>query len=320
LRGSRAGQRQLHGIPISTGRKRQGQFPALRPARGKAGSCGAVWGTRQNIFRRCRRSRANQQAIHQYHQAPSGRCSLDGFLAEYRAGRTLRLRALMQTLLTWSQDLGSSPNCCPAIYSTSRAAAVPIKSGRSAMVVTPALRGLFGLDWDAVHRTLRLAPSLPAGWDHAKLHNVPLGNSRLEIEFTRSEGSPAGSREIVCSVGNVCLVPQTAPHDQPCRAPAAAQELALPLPAVEIGIPVQLPLPGGANRAIEVVASVVLYRRPAIDSKWILEAPGGADTISRCESNQPNIQSKGAELAGSKVRLRFPAGPGYQRVSVIFSW
>jgi hypothetical protein len=36
--------------------------------------------------------------------------------------------------------------------------------------------------------------------------------------------------------------------------------------------------------------------------------------------NQPNMQSKGAELAGSKVRLRFPAGAGYQRVSVIFSW
>jgi hypothetical protein len=36
--------------------------------------------------------------------------------------------------------------------------------------------------------------------------------------------------------------------------------------------------------------------------------------------NQPNMQSKGAELVGSKVRIRFPAGPGYQQATVIFSW
>ena len=55
------------------------------------------------------------------------------------------------------------------------------------MVVTPALRGLFGLDWDALHHTLRLGPNLPAGWDGAQLHNVPLGNSRIELQFTRQK-------------------------------------------------------------------------------------------------------------------------------------
>jgi hypothetical protein len=48
--------------------------------------------------------------------------------------------------------------------------------------------------------------------------------------------------------------------------------------------------------------------------------PGGTEYDLPVRINQPNMQSKGAELAGSKVRIRFPAGQGYQQATVIFSW
>jgi hypothetical protein len=41
------------------------------------------------------------------------------------------------------------------------------------MVVSPVLRGLFGLEWDAAANKLTITPSLPAQWDKAKLHHVP---------------------------------------------------------------------------------------------------------------------------------------------------
>jgi hypothetical protein len=48
------------------------------------------------------------------------------------------------------------------------------------------------LNWNALHRTLRLAPNLPVTWDTAHLHNVPLGEERIDLDFAR-----AGERPIV---------------------------------------------------------------------------------------------------------------------------
>ncbi len=239
-------------------------------------------------------------------------------LAEYRAGRTLAGYAhLMQNAgLTWVQDLGSVTELLSGDLFQPLGRSSSHQVWSSAMVLTPALRGLFGLDWEALHRTLRVAPNLPASWERAKLHNVPLGNSRIELEFTRQKDALLVRARSAASEG-FCLVPQSAPRDQPCRAPAAAvQELVLPLPAVELGIPAQLPFPGARTAQLKVVGE----RRTANRFEVDFEAPGGAEYDLPVRINQPNMQSKGAELAGSKVRLRFPAAQGYQRVSVIFSW
>jgi hypothetical protein len=238
-------------------------------------------------------------------------------LAEYRAGRTLAGYAhLMQNAgLTWMQDLGSVTELLSGDLFQPLGRSSSHQVWSSAMVLTPALRGLFGLDWDALHRTLRLAPNLPAGWDRAQLHNVPLGNSRIDLEFTRQKDRLLVHARSAGPEG-FCLISQTAPRDQPCRTSAVSQELALPLPAVELGIPAQLPLPGARTAQLKVVGE----RRAANRFEVDFEAPASSEYDLPVRINQPNMQSKGAELAGSKVRLRFPAGQGYQRVSVIFSW
>src|SRR4029077_8278168 len=111
-------------------------------------------------------------------------------LAEYRAGRPLSGCAhLMQNAgLTWSQDLGAVTELLSGELFQPLGRSSSHQVWSSAMVVTPALRGLFGLDWDAPNRVLRVAPNLPADWGRARLHNVPLGNSRLEVEFSREAG------------------------------------------------------------------------------------------------------------------------------------
>jgi glycogen debranching enzyme len=239
-------------------------------------------------------------------------------LAEYRAGRTLAGYAhLMQNAgLTWAQDLGAVTELLSGdLYQPlGRSSSHQIWS--SAMVVTPALRGLFGLDWDALHHTLRLKPNLPAGWDSAQLHNVPFGNSRIELQFTRQKDRLlVRARSAMAEV--FCLVPQSAPRDQPCREPASAvHELVLPLPAVELEIPTDLPLPGARTAQLKVLNE----KRTANRYEVVLEASGGSEYELPVRINQPNMQSKGAELAGSKVRIHFPAGQGYQQATVIFSW
>jgi len=238
-------------------------------------------------------------------------------LAEYRAGRALSGYAhLMQNAgLTWAQDLGSVTELLSGDLYQPLGRSSSHQVWSSAMVLTPALRGLFGLDWDALHRSLRVAPNLPAGWDRAKLHNVPLGNSRIELEFMRQKDGLAVHARSATGEG-FCLAAQTAPRDQPCGHLAAVQELLLPLAGVELGIPSQLPLPGARTAQLKVVDE----RRSANRYEVDFEAPGGAAYDLPLRMNRPNVRFQGAEVADSKVRLRFPAGTGYQRTSVIFSW
>jgi hypothetical protein len=57
-----------------------------------------------------------------------------------------------------------------------------------AMVATPLLRGLFGIEAGAGGRSLRFAPSLPADWDQVAVRNVAVGAARYDLSFRRSAG------------------------------------------------------------------------------------------------------------------------------------
>ena len=239
-------------------------------------------------------------------------------LAEYRSGRALAgYSHLMQNAgLTWAQDLGSVTELLSGEFFQPLGRSSSHQIWSSAMVMTPALRGLFGLDWDATHHTLRVAPNLPAAWDHARLHNVALGDLRLDLDFVRERGRLViRARSATPSV--FCIAPQSASRGEPCREPAAAShEIALPLPGVELFLPAQLPLAGSRTAQLKVVGE----RRGANQYQLDFEGLGGTEYALPVRINVPNIRPQGAELAGSELRFRIPPGSGYQKVSVIFSW
>ena len=56
----------------------------------------------------------------------------------------------------------------------------------AAMVVSPLLRGMLGLQVDAAKQTITLAPSLPADWRSFGVENVQAGNTKADFHFTRS--------------------------------------------------------------------------------------------------------------------------------------
>ena len=240
-------------------------------------------------------------------------------LAEYRAGRPLAgYQHLMQNAgLTWSQDLGAVTELLSGEFFQPLGRSSSHQVWSSAMVVTPALGGLFGLDWDALHHTLRLAPNLPVAWDTARLHNVPLGDARIDLDFARQDGRLMIKAR--SAAAEFCLAAQTAPRDRDCSgASAGTHELTLPLPAVEVGVPGELPLPGSRTVQLKVVGEQREANRYALE----LEAPGGSEHNLPVRFNRPGVRVSvsGAEMAGPNLRVRFPAGDGYRRVSVAFSW
>jgi hypothetical protein len=58
----------------------------------------------------------------------------------------------------------------------------------AAMVVSPILHGMLGLETDAIHRSVKLAPHIPADWTRFSVENVRLGKNTLLINYTKTDG------------------------------------------------------------------------------------------------------------------------------------
>jgi len=57
-----------------------------------------------------------------------------------------------------------------------------------AMVITPAVRGLLGLETSNAGRALRFAPQLPANWNQLEARNVRLGDASYSLGYERTAG------------------------------------------------------------------------------------------------------------------------------------
>jgi glycogen debranching enzyme len=75
----------------------------------------------------------------------------------------------------------------------------------AAMVISPMLRGLLGLEGDAIHHTLTFAPHVPANWRWFSVEQVRLGEDELLFNYQKTEegilleaGRTEGSEE--CAV------------------------------------------------------------------------------------------------------------------------
>ncbi len=238
-------------------------------------------------------------------------------LAEYRAGRPLSAYAhLMQNAgLTWAQDLGSVTELLSGEFFQPLGRSSSHQMWSSAMIIAPILRGLFGLDSDARGHTLRISPELPADWDHAKLRNVRLGSTRVDLDFQRA-GGQLTVRADTGRPETLCLVTGHAP-ESPCKgAPAATHTLTIPLKPVEIAIPAALPEAGATTAQLKVLNEEFSARHAV----FVLSAQGGSTYDLPLRANQSRVSVKGAEMSGGKLHVHFPDGSGYKIKTITFVW
>ncbi len=98
--------------------------------------------------------------------------------------------------------------------------ASPHQTWSAAMVVSPLVRGLLGLDVDAARHRVRLDPHLPAGWRRAAVRNVPLGGGRVDFAIERDEGA---LRLTVTNRGAGSFALAFAPAYAPCTRVTSAE-------------------------------------------------------------------------------------------------
>src|SRR5205814_7829109 len=111
-------------------------------------------------------------------------------VAAYRHGRPLAgYQALMaNTLLTYPGALGYVTELLSGDFATPFGRSSHHQVWSEAMMVTPAIRGLLGIETAAARRTLRIAPALPADWDHVTVSAVRAGDARYDLSIERTPG------------------------------------------------------------------------------------------------------------------------------------
>jgi glycogen debranching enzyme len=110
--------------------------------------------------------------------------------AAYRYGRPhVGHQALMaNVLLTYAGALGYVTELLSGDFATPFGRSSHHQIWSEAMVVTPILRGLLGIETADAGTTLRVAPALPASWDRVDVGGVSAGEARYDVAFERTPG------------------------------------------------------------------------------------------------------------------------------------
>ena len=240
-------------------------------------------------------------------------------IAEYRTGHTLSGYAhLMQTAnLTTAQDLGAVTELLSGDFFTPFGRSTSHQLWSSAMVITPAVRGLFGVSFDAATHTITVDPRLPAQWDHATLHNLRVGDRTVDLHYERT---PDGWEIRAEGRGGNMVTLKSAVAGAKVSARGV---LEVPTPAVEVGMDYgadgALPLPGARTAMLKVLRQDAGVRSLTL----LLEAQGGStqSLFLRQSERRVRVNVQGGTITPEgKLEVHFPAGDGYVRQQVTLRW
>ena len=265
-----------------------------------------------------------------------------GSLAEYRANQPLPAQQmLMQNVdLTWAQDPGAVTELLSGDYFVPFGRSTSHQLWSSAMVITPTLRGLFGINLDAATNTITLNPRLPADWPSATIRNLHIGDKLLQFNIHRERDHlhiqvlPPDSSHIPINLRSDIPGAKSIPEKN---------EITIPLPAVELTYPDHaLPVPGSRPQQIKVLSAI--YGARSLKLKVMGQPNTNSALTVRCNQKvypqltlSPQPQHSGAHaglfsmdpnLAGphkefealSGLNLHFPLGEGWQTLELTLTW
>jgi glycogen debranching enzyme len=122
-------------------------------------------------------------------------------VGEYRYHRALpayeNLRA--NALLALDGSLGHVTEVLSGDVYQPLSTSSPHQIWSAAMVVSPILRGMFGLSTDAKTNTVTFSPHVPANWNSFSVRNIRVGDSRLNLTYTAKPGAITLETECVGS-------------------------------------------------------------------------------------------------------------------------
>lgn len=229
-------------------------------------------------------------------------------MAQYRSGRPLEgFDALQHNVdLTWAQDLGSVTEVLSGRFYQPLGRSSTHQLWSSAMVLAPALRGLFGVEADAPHHALLVNPQLPATWDHTSLDNVLVGDALFSVSLQRAKNNldvvVTGIKPSV-----LCLRRADEKTAADCHEPPATEHhLHLPLPPFELQLLSESRVHFGDSTT---KPHVISERREARSLTVIVEAfPGSTVRFAVRQNGTFKVSIQGGSFNGNQLLVPMPAG------------
>ena len=219
-------------------------------------------------------------------------------MAAYQQGRPhVGYQALMaNALLTYGGALGYVTELLSGDFNAAFGRSSHHQIWSEAMVVTPLVRGLFGVSVAKAGTSLEFAPLLPADWDRASLANVPASGGRYDLSLERSRGRTTITVQRQTGSGG-----------------AALRELVI-APAFPLDATVQAVTVDGRAARFEMIRrgdvqhARVVVATPAAVVKMAFQYLEGSDVFAA-----PVAPAPGAENSGLRV-LRSTADRGALRL------
>jgi glycogen debranching enzyme len=281
-------------------------------------------------------------------------------LAEYRANQPLAgYQMLMENAnLTRAQDLGAVTELLSGDVFVPFGRSTSHQLWSSAMVITPTLRGLFGIEIDAQTKTITVNPHLPAGWDHAEILNLQLPGGQAALYFTRNgeklevylNATEGDEWHLRSDLPGVTIGPLDSALPKKLRM-APQQGLRIPTPALEVEYslgslhliesveavqPGRLPLPGARTSQFRFLHTEYGDRKLVLTVEGLAGSTGLVSLI-RHGHFIPKAQTEPDKAPDASISFRacdadpyactslplilnFPPGEGWKTITVTLTW
>jgi glycogen debranching enzyme len=282
-------------------------------------------------------------------------------LAEYRGGQPLAgYQMLMENAnLTRQQDLGAVTELLSGDFNVPFGRSTSHQLWSSAMVITPTLRGLFGISIDAATKTVTVNPHLPAYWDWAEILGLQIPGGKANLSFSEKNGTldvylnatDGEEWQLRSDLPGATFGPLESRRIPALSMREALRGLRIPLPPLEVDYslgnlnvidsvaevsPDRLSLPGTRTSKLR------LLHTEYGDHKLVLTAEGlagstGIVSIIRHGHFVPKVQSESGPGPDASISFRscdanplgctsyplilnFPTGEGWKTITVTLTW
>jgi glycogen debranching enzyme len=273
-------------------------------------------------------------------------------VAEYKYHHSLpayfNLRA--NALLGLDGSLGHFTEVLSGDYYQSFSTSSPHQIWSAAMVISPILRGLFGLQTDAANHQVSLAPHVPYDWTSFGIRNVHIGPVAVDFQYhktadsivleTKSTGAGdcwiAFSPALSLRAKVVGVEMNGRPLPFKVQSNDEDQHVSLRFPAhggpnrvvirvkndFGLSLPNELPPLGSASRGLRVISESWNLARTQLTVE-VAGLPGAQYELEAWNPSQVSSVD-GAAIGQGKVRIEFPAANGegtaeeYQHRTVVF--
>jgi glycogen debranching enzyme len=248
-------------------------------------------------------------------------------LAEYRGNQPLAgYQLLMENAnLIKAQDLGAATELLSGDFYVPFGRSTSHQLWSSAMVITPILRGMFGIDIDAQTKTITVNPHLPAGWERALIKNLPVGTEKVDLFFAHGmDGQQtveiqSGSKENVKLATSITGARKT------------KNGIEMPRPAVDVDLRFESAIQGDRTRSARVLSesfgdhrlTLTLEGRAGSDARlgYYLRDPNTKLNVTGADPDTERIYATYPGIpAPRSMTVHFPEGEGWKTITVTLTW